>query len=304
MQGTFLVQPASTCESPKGTHRAASSFQPISVDGAFLNDPNPPTGAADLVFLESTYGDRDHRSQEDTIAEFRSVIQEALWNRQKILIPAFAIGRTQHVLYYLAELVRDHGVPEFPIYLDSPMAIKATELYKKHHMLFDSEAASLDRKGTLTEDLRNLHYLQSAEDSRSLNERDECCVIIAGGGMCEGGRIVHHIKHNIWKRGVHVVMVGYASQGSLGRKLIDGAKEIYLHRLRIPVRATIKTLGGFSAHAGQSELLKWLAPLAEHSPRVCLTHGEDPQRQRLAEAIHQRFGITAMLPEKFETIEL
>lgn len=270
----------------------------------FLNDPSPIKANADLVFLESTYGDRDHRSQEETIAEFRTILQEAVWARQKILIPAFAIGRTQQVLFHLAEMIRGGSLPEFPIYLDSPMAIKATQLYKKHQELFDLESATLARHRQFSKDLRNLNYLETVQDSQSINDREECCVVIAGGGMCEGGRIVHHLRNNLWRKGVSVVMVGFASHGSLGRALIDGAPEVRIHRRWIPVRARIHTLGGFSAHAGQSELLRWLEPLAPAHPRVYLTHGEDPPRTALAAAILARYGIEAHLPKKFEVIDL
>jgi metallo-beta-lactamase family protein len=273
-------------------------------DTPFLCDPTPLACKPDLVFLESTYGDRDHRSQEETIKEFRTIIQNAIWAKEKILIPAFAIGRTQQILFHLAELIRGGTLPEFPIYLDSPMAIKATELYKKHQSLFDVEATKLAGKRQFSHDLRNLNYLESISDSQSINEKHECCIVIAGGGMCEGGRIVHHLRHNLWRKGVSVVMVGFASQGSLGRRLIDGATEVQIHRQTIPVRATIHTLGGFSAHAGQSELIRWFEPLAPAKPRVCLTHGEEMPRKALAAKLLDRFSIAAHLPARFEPITL
>jgi metallo-beta-lactamase family protein len=266
---------------------------------------NPTTfDKADLVFLESTYGDRDHRSQDATSDEFAQVLHEAVWNKEKVLIPSFAIGRTQQVLYHLAELVRSQRVPEFPIYIDSPMAIRATELYRKHAAHFDEESAGLLKTGRMREDLRHLYYSESADDSRALNDKRGACVIIAGGGMCEGGRIVHHLRHSIWRHGVNIVFVGFASRGTLGRRIIDGAPEVEIFRKRIPVRARVSTIGGFSAHAGQSELLRWLEPLAPHAPAVHLTHGEDPQRQALSKAISDRFGLTASLPRIGDTIEL
>ena len=270
----------------------------------FLRDPTLLTSTkADVVFMESTYGDRDHRSQEETIREFREIIEKAIWAKEKILIPAFAIGRTQHILFHLAEMMRAGVLPEFPIYLDSPMAIKATELYAKHQDLFDHESSDLARRRQFSRDLRRLEFLESVEQSQAINDRHECCIVIAGSGMCEGGRIVHHLRHNLWRKGVSVVMVGYASAGSLGRQLIDRADQVQIHRRTIPVRATIHTLGGFSAHAGQTELLRWLEPLAANSPRVFLTHGEDRPRAALARAIKARFGLDASLPRLFDTIE-
>ncbi|MBX3384094.1 MAG: MBL fold metallo-hydrolase [Phycisphaeraceae bacterium] len=266
---------------------------------------NPTTlDKADLVFLESTYGEREHRSQDATSDEFAQVLQEAVWNKEKVLIPAFAIGRSQQVLYHIAELVRSQRVPEFPIYLDSPMAIRATELYRKHAAHFDEESAGLLRTGRLREDLRNLYFTESPDESRALNDKRGACIIIAGGGMCEGGRIVHHLRHSIWRHGVGIVFVGFASRGTLGRQIIDGAQEVEIFRKRIPVRARVSTIGGFSAHAGQSELLRWLEPLAPSAPPVYLTHGEDPQRAALSKAISERFGLHAHSPAVGDVIEL
>ncbi len=270
----------------------------------FLADPQLPTGTPDVVFLESTYGDHDHRPQEMTEKAFEEVLREAIWTKQKVLIPAFAIGRTQQILFHLASLVRAGNIPEFPIYLDSPMAIKATELYKRHDELFDEEAKGLVRRRALDKDLRNLYYVESSDESRGLNDREGAGVIIAGGGMCEGGRIVHHLRHNVWKHGVHVVMVGFASRGTLGRALIDGASEVMIHRRKIPVRAKVTTLGGFSAHAGQSELLRWIDPIIRHKPQVYLTHGEDMQRECLAVKIRERYEVEAHTPALFEIIEV
>lgn len=271
-------------------------------DAPILRDPTP-LDHADLVFLESTYGDRDHRSYDDTADEFQDLLKQAMWDREKVLIPAFAIGRTQQVLYFIAELMRTERVPAFPIYLDSPMAIKATEIYQRHQDLFDKEAATLARR-QLRIDLRNLHLLQTAAESRQLNDKHDPCVIIAASGMCDAGRMVHHLKHNLWRRGVAVVCVGYMAKGSLGRKLIDGAKRVRILGSTVAVRARISTLGGFSAHAGQSELLRWLEPLAARKPHVALTHGETPQRQALSAKIAERFSLETTLPNLGDTIEL
>ncbi|MBL9001844.1 MAG: MBL fold metallo-hydrolase [Phycisphaerae bacterium] len=268
-----------------------------------LRDPDPPR-QADIVFLESTYGDRDHRPAEATLKEFREIIHRAIWQKEKILIPAFSIGRTQLILHALSGLIREGTLPRFPIYLDSPMAIKATKLYSQHADLFDAEAAAdLERRAGV-EDVPGLRFIESPEESRELNDRHEPCIIIAGGGMCDGGRIVHHLRHHVWRRGVAVVMVGYAATGSLGHALIRGDKQVRIFRDMVPVRATIHTLGGFSAHAGQSELIRWLEPMAAGSPNVYLTHGENPQREALAEKIKQRWELSVALPELNQTFEI
>lgn len=268
-----------------------------------LRDPTPPE-AADLVFLESTYGDRDHRDHDATMTEFRELLREAIWNREKVLVPAFAIGRTQQVLYAIAELVNSGTLPDVPIYLDSPMASKATALYRKHCELFDAAAREMMTSGLLHGGLRNLRIVESPAESRELNDRMESSVIIAAGGMCEGGRIVHHLRHNVWRRGVTVMIVGFQARGTLGRELVEGRRQAFIFGKPVPVRAKIKTLGGFSAHAGKTDLLRWMEPVAAHSPRVVLTHGEDPQRRALAAALKERWNLDSRLPAIGDTIEL
>jgi metallo-beta-lactamase family protein len=272
-------------------------------DAPILRDPTP-LERADLVFLESTYGDRGHRSFEATADQFCDALKEAVWAKQKILIPAFAIGRTQLLLFYIAELFRENRLPTVPVFLDSPMAIKATELYRRHQDLFDEEAKDLARRRRFRIDLRSLKFAEKAADSRELNDFHEACIIIAGSGMCDGGRIVHHLKHNLWRPHVTVLSVGYMAAGSLGRELVEGARSVEIFERPVAVRASIETLGGFSAHAGQDELLRWFEPLAASSPKVCLTHGEDRQRRALAEALGQAHGIEAQLPGIGETVEL
>jgi metallo-beta-lactamase family protein len=268
-----------------------------------LRDPEPPPHA-DLVFLESTYGDRDHRPLAETIAEFKTILRTAYADQGKILVPAFAVGRSQQILYHLAEFFREGVVPPFPIYLDSPMAIKATALYSKFPGLADEEASELNRSGRLRRDLATLHNTLSSQDSRAINDVDGPCLIIAGSGMATGGRILHHLKHNLWKPETDVVIVGYQGVGTLGRQLVEGAQRVRIFGEPIAVRAAIHTLGGFSAHAGQSELLDWLAPMASTRPRVVLTHGEDAPRAALAAKIAERYAIQALLPKLDQVIEL
>ncbi|MEM7227207.1 MAG: MBL fold metallo-hydrolase [Planctomycetota bacterium] len=259
---------------------------------------------ADLVFLESTYGDHDHPSFDESETAFTDALRESIWNREKVLIPAFAIGRTQLLLYYIAEQMREERVPSFPIYLDSPMAIKATELYRKHQHLFDEEATELARKRRFQIDLRNLRPLSSSAESRALNDEHDACVIIAGAGMCDGGRIVHHLKHNLWRKHVTFMAVGFMAQGSTGRKIVRGDETIRILGSNIRVRAKVVSLSGFSAHAGQSELLRWLDPLAATSPRVVLTHGEDEARTALAARIADMYGIQCDRPDLGDVITL
>jgi metallo-beta-lactamase family protein len=272
-----------------------------------LRDPVLPD-RADLVFLESTYGDRDHRPIEATLAEFRALIASAVEGRHRVLIPAFSVGRSQLVLYYLAELAKEGvlGDPPVPVYLDSPMAIKATELYRTHVDLLDeTEVGNLRTRGALHQLLtRGVRPLVTAEESRALNASWDPAIIIAGSGMCEGGRIQHHLKHHLWKYGTVVTILGYQGVGTLGRRLVEGAREVLIHGQRVLVRAKIATLGGFSAHADQSELADWLAPVASERPRVVLTHGEDRARSVLREVIRTRYGLDVDCPGPGASIRL
>ena len=277
-------------------------------DVPILRDPVPPDPPAgpDLVVLESTYGDRDHRPMDATLDEFRQILKEAIASHDKVLIPSFAIGRTQQVLYYIAEFIREGQLPRFPIYLDSPMAIKAMALYRTHRDLFDEEAAGLVKADRFTKDLSELHYTETADESRALNNLSGMAVIIAGSGMCEGGRIVHHLKHGLWRPSTQVVIVGYQSAGSLGSHLVHGARRVRIFGEEIEVKAGIHTLGGFSAHAGQTELAAWAGNYLSGPtrPRVVLTHGEDKPREALRDLLESRHGVKAELPMRGDVLEI
>lgn len=268
-----------------------------------LRDPRP-FEHADLVVLESTYGDRDHRSREETTRELADVVKNAIWEREKVLVPSFAIGRAQELLWHLGEIIRDELVPSVPVHLDSPMAIEASELYLKHAAILDEEARALLAGGAAPMLLPELHLCRTTEESRALNDVWSGAIVIAGAGMCTGGRILHHLRHNLWRRNVRVLFVGYQAEGTLGRRLVDGAKHVRIHGSTIAVRAEIATLGGLSAHAGRSGLLAWYAAMAADRPRTILNHGEDRPRAALAEAIRAAHGVTAACPGFGETIEL
>jgi metallo-beta-lactamase family protein len=268
----------------------------------FLRDPVLPP-RADLLFLESTYGDRDHRSLDATVAELHEILARAVKDKAVVLIPSFAIGRAQQVLFHVAELVRGGNLPDFPIFLDSPMAIDATALYAKHKALFDAEARALARRGQFKEDLKGLRYLKTADDSRRLNDLDGPALVIAGSGMCNGGRILHHLKHHLWREETVVLFVGYQGEGTLGHQLVTGARTVAVHGRRVRVAARVHTLGGFSAHAGRTELLRWAEAAIGQGTRVVLTHGEDRPRAALAEEMRRRFGRDALLPRRNDTVE-
>ncbi|MBL8963065.1 MAG: MBL fold metallo-hydrolase [Phycisphaeraceae bacterium] len=271
----------------------------VGVDGSpLLNDP-ATFEHADAVLLESTYGDRDHRPIESTLDEFAAILADACQARQKVLIPSFAVGRTQNLIHHIAQLRRAGRIGEVPVYIDSPMASAATKLYKDHADILDDQGQDdARRKRLLT--FPGLRATTSAEESRALNDFSGPAVIIAGSGMCTGGRILHHLRHNLWKTGVHVVFVGYQGAGTLGAQLVSRAPSVRIFGETVAVRARIHTLGGFSAHAGQSALLKWISPLAGRPgsarPRVFLTHGEDGPRAALAGRLASDLGLDPVLP--------
>src|ERR1044072_8359580 len=216
-----------------------------------LRDPEP-FKEADAVIMESTYGDRNHRSMHDTAIEGREIIAKAIQEKAKILVPVFAIGRTQLLLYLLAGVFKRKTLRPFPIYLDSPMAIEATRIYRTNTELFDAEALAMVRSGDLGRGLASARPCVKPGKSRALNGVKGPCLIMAGSGMCTGGRIMHHRRHSLPIPGTAVLIVGFQSPGTLGRKLVDGAKKLMIFGEEVPVRAAIHTMEGFSAHADQN----------------------------------------------------
>jgi metallo-beta-lactamase family protein len=233
--------------------------------GAPLHRDFTPFRHADIVFMESTYGDRDHKSLKDTAIETREVVKKAVEAGAKILVPVFAVGRTQLLLYLLAGAFQRGTLSPFPIYIDSPMAIAATKLYGKHVELFDDEAKAMHQSGELLEQLDTVKFCKTADDSRALNAIKGPCMIMAGAGMCTGGRILHHFRYNLAHRGTTVLIVGYQGHGSLGRMLVDGKHAVTILGEKIPVRASVHTFGGLSGHAGQRCAPIVAGALAQHS---------------------------------------
>jgi metallo-beta-lactamase family protein len=258
---------------------------------------------ADLVFLESTYGDRDHRPFAQTVDEFVRVAKDAISTGGKILVPTFAVGRAQLLIGLLGWMFRKKKARPFPIFLDSPMAIQATKIYQKHREIFDDGMKRFLSERPLSEDLITLKVTATAQESMQINDHKGPCMILAGAGMCNGGRILHHLKANLFRKETHVLFVGYQGRGSLGRRIVEGQPTVKIHGQPVVVRAAVHTMGGFSAHAGQKDLLTWLGAVAPSRPRVIVTHGEDGPRRSLASHIHKRFGLKTTLPRMGEVIE-
>jgi metallo-beta-lactamase family protein len=272
--------------------------------GAPLHRDPVPFKHADVVFLESTYGDRDHPSLAETAIQAREAIKETVEQGGRVLVPVFAIGRSQLLLYLLAGAFKRKTLKPFPIYLDSPMAIRATEIYRSHPELFDEQAIAMRRAGDLVNHLRTARVCQKATESQAIAKAPGPYLVLAGAGMCTGGRILNHLQNHLPNPTTLVLMVGYQSRGSLGRALTDGASSVRIAGSVVPVRAKTHIFGGLSGHAGQSDLLNWFGSLASSSPRVILTHGEDGPRSTLGARIKERFGLAAEMPDYRDTLEL
>ncbi|WP_455374815.1 MBL fold metallo-hydrolase RNA specificity domain-containing protein [Kaarinaea lacus] len=272
---------------------------------ALLRDP-VKLHQADVVMLESTYGDRNHKPLQETLDEFRDVIHQANENGGNVLIPAFAVGRTQEIIFYLGELYQKGELNHPAVFLDSPMAIAATEVYHRYQNVFNEEdelAIRQTRSGTLHSYLPVLRYSRTTEESMAINKINSGAIIIAGSGMCDGGRIRHHLKHNLWRRSAHVMIVGYQVHGTPGRALVDGAKTLRIVGEDIAVNAKIHTLGGFSAHAGQQQLLDWAANFKKANPAIYLVHGEDEAKDILKQKLREA-GMSATIARTKETITI
>jgi metallo-beta-lactamase family protein len=271
--------------------------------GAPLHRDPVPFKRADLVFLESTYGDKDHPPLAETAVQAREAIKATVEQGGRVLVPVFAIGRSQLLLYLLAGAFKRKTLKPFPIFLDSPMAIRATDIYRSHAELFDEEALAMRKAGDIAAHLRTAQVCQKAADSMALAKRRGPFLVLAGAGMCTGGRILSHLQNHLPDPTTLVLMVGYQSRGSVGRALADGASSVRIAGRLVQVRAKTHVFGGLSGHAGQSDLVNWMGSLAPSRPRVILTHGEDGPRAALRTRIQERFGLASELPGYRETIE-
>jgi metallo-beta-lactamase family protein len=248
---------------------------------------------ADLVIMESTYGDRLHRSWDGTWQEMGKIIANAKSSKGNILIPAFTVGRTQELLYEFKQYFEQWQLGDWQIFLDSPMGIKATNVYAKHREVYDKKAINIDQYQNGIFDLPNLHMSETTEYSMKINQINSGAIIIAGSGMCTGGRIKHHFKHNIWRENAHVLIVGFQARGTLGRSLVDGCENINLWGEKIQVKAKIHTIGGFSAHADQQGLLDWYQCF-ENKPPVVLVHGEEKAMEVLAQKLKHQYQVNVV----------
>lgn len=271
-------------------------------DTPILEDPTF-VETADVVIMESTYGDRNHRQRDLTIKEIGEVIKTARADNGNIIIPAFSIGRSQEILYHFVEHFDDWQLHNWEIYLDSPMAIEASKVYWEFKHLHDRAARYLLGNFGDKIPLPNYKRTVTADESRELNEIPSGAIFIAGSGMCNGGRIVHHLHHNLRRRASHVMIVGHQANGTLGRRLVNGEKEVKMFGQWIPVKAHIHTVGGLSAHADQGDLLRWLQGF-KSKPRVFLVHGERDSQEAFIKHVDKHMNLTITAPNSGDKVDI
>jgi metallo-beta-lactamase family protein len=259
---------------------------------------------ADLLVMESTYGDRDHGPKTDVDAALADVITDTVRRGGNLLIPTFAIERAQELLLRLGELLARRRVPPVRVFLDSPMAADATEIYQRYPEFMDEPTRSTLRSGSLTEARGLLSVVRTADESKALNSIRGSCIIMAGSGMCTGGRIKHHLLRNIGRPESTVLFVAYQAEGTLGRQIVDGAREVRILGENFRVAADVRRIDGMSGHADRGQLLTWLRRLRRAPGRLALTHGDEPAALALAERIRADLGWEASVPRYLDEIEL
>jgi len=258
---------------------------------------------ADYLIIESTYGDRLHKGREETIEQFWDILQASLKDKGNIVIPAFAVERTQEVLHILNTFVEKKLLPVMPVFIDSPLAISATEIFQKHSNCFNKATKELLDKGDNPFEFPGMKFTRTSDESKAINETDGA-IIVSASGMCDAGRIKHHLKHNLWREECHIIFVGYQGVGTLGRSIVDGASMVKIFGEEIAVKAQIHTIGGFSAHADQNELLDWIREIKEKPRKVFVVHGEPDSSQAFAQKLKEEFALPNYVPQKGETVEL
>lgn len=261
---------------------------------------------ADVLVIESTYGNRLHKSMEETLKELEFVINDTLHHKHgNVIIPAFAVGRTQDMIYLLGELLKQGRIsPEMTVYVDSPMATRATEITMKHYELLDEESMALWNWSKNHPSVPKVNFVGDVEESIALNDIRSGAVIISASGMCDAGRIKHHLRYNLGRKECSIIIAGFQAGGTLGRRLVDGVKLVRIFKQEIPVRADIYTIGGLSAHADQKALMDWLGGFRKSPRQVFVVHGEESTAQSFAGLLREQLGWQVAVPGLHETFKL
>jgi len=272
--------------------------QPIIKDPTYISE-------ADYIFVESTYGNKIHRDKANRAYKLWQIIQDTFSKKGNVIIPAFAVGRTQELLYELNSILEVKKAPIIPVYIDSPLAIKATEIFRRDvYEYYDKDALNLLKHGDDPLAFPGLHFTITAEESKQLNSITDGAVIIAASGMCDAGRIKHHLKHNLWRPECSVVFVGYQAEGTLGRQILDGAKMVKIFGEDIAVKAFIYHIDSFSAHADKIGLLDWIQHFRTKPRQIFVVHGEDDAISSLVMDIHNKLNINTTVPYLGQTYRL
>ncbi len=276
-------------------------------DKPIIRDPSY-IESADYLLMESTYGNTVHESQTEAFTRLMQIITETAHKNGTVVIPSFSVGRTQELIYEMNEWYENAHLPEeqrIPVYVDSPMATRATEAFRQNSIFYDDEAQALIRSGDNPFAFQNLHFTKDVEESKMLHKNNFPRVIISASGMATAGRVRHHLKHNLWRENSAVVFVGYQAEGTLGRILLDGTDEVKLFGEEIAVKAHIENVDGFSGHADQPMLLDWVDHFQRKPKKVFLVHGEADEMMPLADKLRERYdGMEVLTPRRFETVEL
>lgn len=263
-----------------------------------------PIEEGDFVFVESTYGNRKHKGIKETIDEFGRAVSESLKRGGNVIIPSFAVGRTQDILYILNQLAREGKLNSLRVFVDSPLALQATRITVKHPECLDKETLALIKEENFFKNTSIVKFTESMEDSIEINKIKNGAVIISASGMCEAGRIRHHLKHNLWRPECSIIFVGFQAQGTLGRMIVDGAKKVRIFGEEIAVKAGIYTIGGLSAHADRDELLDWLSKFKKKPQRVFVMHGEEDTALGFAKTIQSQLNLDTYVPNSLEEIQI
>lgn len=272
-----------------------SKQQAIVKDPAFIDE-------ADYVFIESTYGDRLHGERVDRGEILGGIVRTIQKQGGNIIIPSFSVGRTQEIIYELSKLLHEGKIAPLPVFIDSPLAIEATRIFRRNQEVFDEESQQYLRQGMDPLSFPGLQFVETVEKSQRLNRVVSGTIIISSSGMCEAGRIKHHLKHHLWRPKSHIVFVGYQAQGTLGRRIVDGARRVRIFGEDINVLAHIHNIEGFSAHADQAGLLEWLASFTYKPKKVFIVHGEEAVSLHFAKTVSETLGLDAHVPYRFETV--
>ncbi|NNF43579.1 MAG: MBL fold metallo-hydrolase [Phycisphaerales bacterium] len=272
-------------------------------DKPLVGDPTLLEGA-DYVVMESTYGDRDHTKHGPIDEQLERVVNETAQRGGNLVVPTFAIERAQDLIFHLGRLRRARRIPPLSVYLDSPMAVDVTGIFRKHRSFLDEETRALFDSGDPPLRFPGLHLVRSARHSRGINGAPGSKIILSTSGMCTAGRIKHHLRQNIERPESTVVFVGYQARGTLGRRILEREPRVRIHGREYDVRATIAHINGFSAHGDRGDLLRWLGHFSDTPRRVFLTHGEESAALSLAESIRERLGLDATVPHEEERVEL